>query len=107
FIAANEQNRKQILRKAAIAAAGMPFVQLVGAVGLAVMIRFALGDPGISAGDFIAFCSIITLLSGSMRRLAKINEVIQTGLAAAHSAFELLDEPAEQDDGTRTLDRAQ
>jgi len=106
FVDANERNRKQILRKAAISAAGMPFVQLVGALGLAIMIRFALGDPNISAGEFVAFSSIITLLSGSMRRLAKVNEVIQTGLAAAHSAFELLDEPAEQDDGMRTFERA-
>jgi len=106
FIEANEHNRHQIMRKAAISSSGMPLVQFVGSIGIAVMIRFALGDPGISAGDFVAFIAATTLASGPLRRLARINEVIQTGLAAAHSAFELLDEPAEQDDGTATLERA-
>jgi len=107
FVAANELNRRQIMRKAAISAAGMPIVQLVAAVGLAVMIRFALTDPTITAGAFTGFLSTVALLSGSLRRLAKINEVIQTGLSAAQSAFSLLDEPVERDDGTATMGRTQ
>ncbi len=37
------------------------------------------------------------------KRLGKMNETIQTGLAAAQSVFGLLDEPAEEDTGTVTL----
>src|SRR3990172_10117442 len=37
------------------------------------------------------------------KRMKKIKETIKTGLAAAHSAFARMDEPAETDTGTVTL----
>jgi subfamily B ATP-binding cassette protein MsbA len=57
----------------------------------------------ISAGGFTSYVSATVWMMGPTRRLAKVNEQIQTGLAAAQSAFELLDEPAEDDTGTREL----
>jgi ATP-binding cassette, subfamily B, bacterial MsbA len=106
FASANERNRRQILRKSALAIGGMGVVQFVSSIGLALMIHFALGDPTISAGVFVSYIVATTWLMGPLRRLAKANTIIQTGLAAAQSAFALIDEPAEQDDGTRTLERA-
>ena len=105
FAAANERNRRQALRKSAIGVVGMALVQIVGAVGLALVIYFALADKSISAGAFVSYIVATTWLMGPMRRLAKVNEVIQTGLAAAGSAFALLDEQAERDDGTVTIGR--
>jgi subfamily B ATP-binding cassette protein MsbA len=106
FTQANERNRRQILRKAGLAIGGMGVVQFISSIGLALMIHFALGDSRITAGLFVSYIVAVTWLMGPMRRLAKVNEVIQTGLAAAHSAFALIDEPAERDDGKRTLERA-
>lgn len=106
FAEASERNRRQSLRKTAISTVGMALVQLVGAVGLGLMIYFALADTTISAGVFVSYIVATTWLLGPLRRLAKINETVQTALAAASSAFELLDEPAEQDDGAKTLSRA-
>ncbi|HKQ30107.1 MAG TPA: lipid A export permease/ATP-binding protein MsbA [Burkholderiales bacterium] len=105
FAATNQRNRKQVMRKAALASGGMGVVQFVSSIGMAVMIHVALGDPAISAGVFVSFIAATTWLMGPMRRLAKINEVIQTGMAAAKSAFALIDEPVEPDDATRTLER--
>lgn len=105
FTEANERNRRQILRKAGLAIGGMGIVQFVSSIGLALMIHFALGDPKITAGLFVSYIVAITWLMGPMRRLAKVNEVIQTGLAAAQSAFALIDEPAERDDGVRVIDK--
>jgi ATP-binding cassette, subfamily B, bacterial MsbA len=106
FIEANQRNRRQVLRKAALAIGGMGLVQFVSSFGLALMMHFALGDPKITAGMFVSYIVATTWLMGPMRRLAKVNEVIQTGLAAAKSAFALVDEPTERDDGAATLERA-
>jgi len=105
FAQANERNRKQILRKAALASGGIGIVQIVSSIGLALMMHFALGDPQITAGMFVSYIVATTWLMGPLRRLARVNETIQTGLAAANSAFALIDEPAERDDGTRTVER--
>lgn len=103
FAAANDRSRRQVMRKVAVSAIGMGLLQLVGAIGLAVVIYLALATGQISAGGFASYVSAAIWMMGPTRRLAKVNEQIQTGLAAAHSAFELLDEPIEDDSGTREL----
>lgn len=106
FADVNRNNRRQALRKTAISVTGMGLVQIVGSFGFALMMYVALSDPSMSAGVFVSFVVATTWLMGPLRRLAKVNEVLQTALAAAGSAFELLDETPEQDDGTRTIERA-
>ncbi len=100
FLTANERNRKQVMRRTAVSSIGMSILQLIGALGLAVVMYTALVVGKNTAGDFVSYLTAVTWLMGPTRRLAKINEVIQTGLAAAQSAFALLDEPPEADTGT-------
>jgi subfamily B ATP-binding cassette protein MsbA len=83
-----------------VSSIGMSILQLIGALGLAIVMYAALVVGQNTAGDFVSYITAVTWLMGPTRRLAKINEVIQTGLAAAQSAFALLDEPAETDSGT-------
>jgi subfamily B ATP-binding cassette protein MsbA len=103
FVAASERSRRQFMRRVAVSAVGMGLLQVVGAVALALVIYLALFMGEISAGGFTSYVSATVWMMGPTRRLAKVNEQIQTGLAAAQSAFELLDEPAEDDTGTREL----
>jgi subfamily B ATP-binding cassette protein MsbA len=42
-------------------------------------------------------------LMAPMRRVVQVNEMLQTGIAAAQSAFAVLDEPPEPEGGSRTL----
>jgi len=42
----------------------------------------------------------------SIKRLSMVNEVIQTGMAAAQSVFGLIDETPEADPGTQEIARA-
>ncbi len=104
FADANNRNRRQSLRKTAISIVGNSVVQFVASIGFALMIYFALVDAQLTAGGFVAYISATILLTGPLRRFAKVNEIIQTALSAATSAFELIDEPPEQDDGTKTLE---
>jgi len=105
FLAANERNRKQVMRRKAVSSVGMSILQLIGAVGLSIVMYTALVGGQNTAGDFVSYITAVTWLMGPTRRLARINEVIQSGLAAAQSAFSLLDEPAEADAGTYTPTR--
>lgn len=105
FAEANRANQRQALRKTAISVTGMGLVQIVGSFGFALMMYVALSDTKMTAGAFVAYVVATTWVMGPLRRLAKVNEVMQTALAAAGSAFELLDEPAEQDDGAKVVER--
>jgi len=107
FTMANEKYRHQAMRKVTVSAVGTGFVQLLAAIALALVIYFALLSGEISAGGFISYITAVTWMMNPAKRLSNINETIQTGLAAAESAFALLDEPKEADTGTRTLERAQ
>ena len=103
FTKANEKNRRQAMRKVIVSAVGMGFVQLLAAIALALVIYFALLSGEITAGGFISYITAVTWMMNPTKRLSKINETIQTGLAAAQSAFVLMDEPAETDTGTVTF----
>jgi len=107
FTVANEKYRRQAMRKVTVSAVGTGLVQLLAAIALALVIYFALLSGEITAGGFISYITAVTWMMNPAKRLSNINETIQTGLAAAESAFALLDEPIETDTGTRTLERAQ
>ncbi len=91
-------------------AANVPVVQMIAVLTLAFMIYLVtLADAknAFSAGDFVAYFGAMGLLFSPLKRLTKINENIQRGLAASASIFDLLAEQAESDQGTQRLERAQ
>jgi subfamily B ATP-binding cassette protein MsbA len=107
FEQANEDNRQQYLRKATVSAMAIPVVELFIAFSLAGLILFMLNradQDSATVGSFIAFLTAVLLLMPPIRRLTKINEPVQTGIAAAQSVFALMDEPEEKDSGKGTLD---
>ncbi len=103
FEAANEKNRRENMRKTAISSIGVPFIQFIASLALAVAIYAALNMKDLTAGTFVAFIAAISSMINPSKRLTQVNEVIQTSLAAAQSVFGLLDEPAEPDTGTVEL----
>jgi subfamily B ATP-binding cassette protein MsbA len=104
FTGVNEKNRRNSMRKVTVSAVGMGIVQLLVAVAFAMVVYFALLSGQITAGGFVSYVTAVTLMANPSKRLGKVNETIQTGLAAAQSAFTLLDEPTEPDTGTVTLE---
>lgn len=100
FRRVNERNRKETTRKSAISAIGISTLQMVAACALALVIYAAFLFGDISAGDFASFISAMTLMMAPGKNLAKVNEIVQTGLAAAASVFGLLDQARESDAGS-------
>lgn len=107
--AASEKNRVQNMKMVLTRSASTPLIQLIVSTAIAALVWFAMSPEFFATntpGDFVAFLSAAGLLAKPIRQLTQINAVIQRGLSAAASIFELLDEELEKDTGTQVLDRA-
>ena len=99
-------NRRFSMKAAAAAAASSPAVEIITALALAAIVliagRQALAGT-LSVGSFVSFFGAAAMVLPPLRRLVRINEHIQRGLAACESVFGLLDERSEEDAGTTEL----
>jgi len=98
--------RRYFMKTLITSSASVPIVQVLAAIALAVIINIAAKDPAMTVGTFVAFFTAMSLLLSPIKRLTKVNESIQRGLAAAQSVFEVIDTPGEPDTGTTRIDRA-
>ena len=102
----NSKNRKQAMKKAVASALNVPVVELLAALGVAAAVYFAVqlaASGEMTPGDFTSYIVAMLLLMPALKRLTQVNEIIQTGLAAAQSVFALMDEPPEADRGSVEL----
>ncbi len=108
FDRVNRGNRRFAMRKAVVSAASVPVIMLVAGVAVAVIIFFALGGGGgqiVSPGTFVSYLGAVMLLQAPIKRLAKVNEIIQTGVAAAESIFNVIDLDIEASGGQYAPDK--
>lgn len=105
----NTMNFRLNLRLVATRAAGDALTQYAIALGVATVIFVAFSDrllADLSAALFVGFITAMGMLLTPMKRLVNINAILQRGIAAASSLFEILDEPAEIETGEARLKRA-
>lgn len=110
FDAANRHNARQLLKFEATKSANSPVVQLLASGALAVVIYLATLPSvveSITPGTFVSFIAAMLLLMPPLKRLTEVMSPIQRGIAAGESLFAIIDEPAEVDEGARSLGRAQ
>jgi len=84
-------------------------VQVIGAVGLALLLLVAGHEASkgrLTAGAFVSLMTSMMIVVPSLKQIASVQGVLQRGLASAERVFHLLDLPDEHDTGTRTLDHA-
>jgi subfamily B ATP-binding cassette protein MsbA len=96
------------MKRVAANAVYEPVIQLIAAVALAVIVYIAAGQAShntTTVGGFVAFFMAMLLLFAPLKRLTSVNDQLQRGLAAAETIFTMLDQDAERDTGTRTLER--
>jgi subfamily B ATP-binding cassette protein MsbA len=98
--------RRYSMKITTTASASVPLVQLIAVIALAVVIYITAMNPAWTVGGFVSFFGAAAMLLPPIKRLTALNEQMQRGLAAAESVFQLFDEEAEPDSGTRTLGRA-
>lgn len=100
-------NQRRELKMVVTDTLGSSIVQLLASIPIALTLYLATA-PGseISAGSFAAMVAAMLALLRPLRRLSRINTMIQKGVAGAASVFTLLDELPESDTGRVPLTRA-
>jgi subfamily B ATP-binding cassette protein MsbA len=96
------------MRGAITAALGTPITQLSSALAVAIIISVAMiqsAEGMTTIGGFASFITATLMMNAPLKRLSDLNAPIQRGLAAAEHIFALLDEPAERDTGSVTLEQ--
>ena len=107
-VAANDV-RKFNMKLVAASALNVPLIQLILAIGLALTIYLALSlsaTQSLTPGSFVMFMTIAVLLQAPSKRLTRVNEHLQRGVAAAESVFAVIDELEEKDAGQGEIVRA-
>ncbi len=83
-------------------------VQVLAAIALATIVyvagRAAVSD-GMTAGMFMSHIGSMMVILPSVKRVTNVQTVTQRGIAAAHSLFQVFDEPEEVDRGTIAPER--
>ena len=85
-------------------------VQLMGAIGLALLLFFAGREAmqgRLTAGDFVSLMVAMLAVIPALKQLTNVQGMLQRGVASAERLFDVLDTPDEVDTGTRPLQRAQ
>ncbi|HEV2270269.1 MAG TPA: lipid A export permease/ATP-binding protein MsbA [Steroidobacteraceae bacterium] len=109
FDAVNEHNRRSYMKLILTRGLANPTVQLVTAVGGALVLGLALRDTisgRMTTGDLFGFFTALTSIAQPLRELVQVADPLQQGVAAAESLFELIDEPPEPPGGGYVTGRA-
>ncbi|MCC7248244.1 MAG: lipid A export permease/ATP-binding protein MsbA [Lysobacter sp.] len=84
-------------------------VQLMGAIGLALLLFFAGREAmaeRLSAGGFVTLMMSMMAMIPALKQLTNVQNMLQKGIASAERLFAVLDAEEERDDGAATLERA-
>ena len=110
FRAESERLRTVRLKGVRLSEATAPFVELLGALGIALIIWY--GGRQVLAGDttpgsFFSFLTALFMLYEPVKRVGRINNSLQRAMAAGERVFSLLDEPPApcERGGHRALER--
>jgi ATP-binding cassette, subfamily B, bacterial MsbA len=102
FSRINEDNRRLHLRLAATQLVSSSLIQLAAGLAVIVLLVIAASDymrAEVTAGIFMSVLAAMVACIPPLKRLTKMHAVIEKGLAAADSIFQVLDAPAEPDPG--------
>jgi subfamily B ATP-binding cassette protein MsbA len=98
FEKVNEHNRRSYMRMILTRGLANPTVQLVTAMGGALVLGLAIRDTvdgQMTPGDLFGFFTALSMIAQPLRELVSVADPLQQGVAAAESLFELIDEPGE------------
>ena len=101
-------NRRYNMKFIAASAAGTPVINVITAIALVSIVYIAAVHAAadkISVAEFNSFFAALLMLLSPLRRLSRINEDLQRGLAACESVFTFIDQETEADGGEASVDR--
>ena len=83
---------------------------MIVAIALAIILLLCaerFEDGAVTISDFVSFFTAMALLFSPIKRLTRVNALIQKGIAAATSVFAMIDASVEADTGSVTIPRAE
>jgi subfamily B ATP-binding cassette protein MsbA len=99
----DERNFRQNLKLIRTRSLGVAVTQVFFGVGVAGVI-YAAGvesvNGNLSPGSFMSFFGAMMLMMQPIRRITNVNAILQRGIAAGTSLFQIIDEEDEVDSGT-------
>lgn len=102
FATVNNEVKQLALRTTKVSAIGTPAAQMIGMLGVAVVLAVALVQVQhglMTMGDFVTFLTAMLLIMPPLRRISGLNTAVVGMTVAAQSIFATLDEPEEKDAG--------
>lgn len=84
-------------------------VQLMGAIGLALLMYFAGHEAyagRLSAGGFVVLMINMMAMIPALKQLTNVQGMIQRGIASAQRLYTVIDDPDEEDIGDHQVERA-
>jgi len=110
FARENEHNQKQQMKLIVTAAMSGSVIQLIYVSGFAAILYVVSLDEvrqTITPGSLIAFIAAMAMMQSPIKRFTSAIGVVQKGIAASASVFEMVDREREQDCGHLQLDRVE
>ena len=110
FESANEKYRRNNLKMIMTKAASAPIIQFIIGVMLVLVLVIAT-RPSISAdesaGSFVSMLVAMVWILTPARKLSLVNEILQMGIAAGQSIFELIDTEKEKESATNEITKCE
>ncbi|MBS0214543.1 MAG: lipid A export permease/ATP-binding protein MsbA [Proteobacteria bacterium] len=85
------------------------FVQVLGAVGVAVMLVISAREAAagrLTSGTFFTLLTAMVSLVPLLRQITNVQSMLQRGISSANRVFDVLDAEDERDEGRLPLERA-
>ncbi len=104
-----KDNRKQQLKLTLAKAISTPLIQLIAGIALALVVFvaiFEIQNGALSNGEFVTMMLMMMLILRPLKVLSNINVVLQQGITAAASVFDIIDHPKEDNKATNKLTKA-
>ena len=105
----NDKLRGFAMRMQVAWSAATPIAQVLGAIGVAIVMTVALWqaqNTKASPGEFVTFLAAALLLLPALRHLSSLNGPLARMAAASESVFRMIDIAPEDDTGIRDIGRA-
>ncbi|WP_444998312.1 lipid A export permease/ATP-binding protein MsbA [Aliikangiella sp. IMCC44359] len=106
FRKAANTNRRQMMKMNVTKAISTPLIQFIASFAIALVIFYAaqlLATNQLTPGEFIYMLSAMMALLKPLKVISNLNNVIQQGITAADSVFQIIDTDKEKDLGKKEL----
>jgi subfamily B ATP-binding cassette protein MsbA len=108
FHDASDTNTKQGMKYSFVDAIQTPVLQFIIAAALAgimFLVLYMARSSQATTGELVAYVTAAGLIAKPVRTLSEVNAIIQRGIAAAQSIFDMLDKPLEENKGSLKVER--